>query len=275
MLIAGHGCGAAAEAAAQVAGVKKVRVADAPHYAHQLAENVAALVVSLASGYSHILAPATAAGKISGITFNVTSTTPGATPKAIVIDDVKYNSGDDALTVNRKVAAAINDKMDQSGVYAELNPATGAITLQSIRADQFTSGFVKGTATAATGVTIDPGAVPANQTSADVNVQKVTGTLDISTFLGSQQALEVVDRALTAVSSSRAEMGAIQNRFTSTIANLSTTSENLSASRSRIRDADYAKETAEMTRTQILQQAGTAMLAQANQVPQNVLNLLK
>ena len=218
---------------------------------------------------------AISAGKISGITFNVTSTTPGATPKPIVIDDVKYNSGDDALTVNRKVAAAINDKMDQSGVYAELNPATGAITLQSIRADQFTSGFVKGTATAATGVTIDPGAVPANQTSADVNVQKVTGTLDISTFLGSQQALEVVDRALTAVSSSRAEMGAIQNRFTSTIANLSTTSENLSASRSRIRDADYAKETAELTRTQILQQAGTAMLAQANQVPQNVLSLLQ
>ena len=218
---------------------------------------------------------AISAGKISGITFNVTSTATGATPKAIVIDDVKYNSGDDALTVNRKVAAAINDKMDQSGVYAELNPATGAITLQSIRADQFTSGFVKGTATAATGVTIDPGAVPANQTIADVNVQKVTGTLDISTFLGSQQALEVVDRALTAVSSSRAEMGAIQNRFTSTIANLSTTSENLSASRSRIRDADYAKETAELTRTQILQQAGTAMLAQANQVPQNVLSLLQ
>ena len=63
VLIAGHGCGAVAEAAAQVAGVKKVRVADAPHYAHQLAENVAALVVSLADGYSHILAPATAAGK--------------------------------------------------------------------------------------------------------------------------------------------------------------------------------------------------------------------
>ena len=63
VLVAGHGCGAVAEAAAQVAGVKKVLVADAPHYAHQLAENVAALVVSLASGYTHILAPATAAGK--------------------------------------------------------------------------------------------------------------------------------------------------------------------------------------------------------------------
>ncbi|QQS55407.1 MAG: FAD-binding protein [Candidatus Competibacteraceae bacterium] len=63
VLVAGHGCGAVAEAAAQVAGVKKVRVADAPHYAHQLAENVAALVVGLAGGYTHILAPATAAGK--------------------------------------------------------------------------------------------------------------------------------------------------------------------------------------------------------------------
>jgi len=70
-------------------------------------------------------------------------------------------------------------------------------------------------------------------------------------------------------------MGAIQNRFSSVIQNLQTSSENLSASRSRIRDADYAKETAELTRTQILQQAGTAMLAQANQLPQNVLSLLR
>jgi len=63
VLVAGHGCGAVAEAAAQIAGVKKVLVADAPHYAHQLAENVAALIVGLAGGYTHILAPATAAGK--------------------------------------------------------------------------------------------------------------------------------------------------------------------------------------------------------------------
>ena len=76
------------------------------------------------------------------------------------------------------------------------------------------------------------------------------------------------------INSARAEMGAIQNRFSSTIANLSTTSENLSASRSRIRDTDYAKETAELTRTQILQQAGTSMLAQANSSTQNVLSLL-
>ena len=87
--------------------------------------------------------------------------------------------------------------------------------------------------------------------------------------------MEIVDKALTAVNSARADLGAVQNRFTSVVANLQTSSENLAASRSRIRDTDFAKETAELTRTQILQQAGTAMLAQANQVPQNVLSLLR
>jgi flagellin len=99
--------------------------------------------------------------------------------------------------------------------------------------------------------------------------------LDISTFLGSERALEIVDKALTSVNSSRADMGAIQNRFTSTITNLQTSSENLSASRGRIQDADFAAETANLSRSQILQQAGTAMLAQANALPQQVLKLLQ
>jgi len=80
---------------------------------------------------------------------------------------------------------------------------------------------------------------------------------------------------LTSVSSLRSTFGAIQNRFDSVIANLSTTAENLSASRSRIQDADFAAETANLSRSQILQQAGTAMVAQANQLPQGVLQLLK
>jgi flagellin len=84
-----------------------------------------------------------------------------------------------------------------------------------------------------------------------------------------------MDAALDSVNSSRADLGAIQNRFSSVVNNLQTNSENLSASRSRIMDADYAKETANLSRTQILAQAGTAMLAQANQVPQNVLSLLR
>jgi len=99
--------------------------------------------------------------------------------------------------------------------------------------------------------------------------------IKIDTVAGAQQALEIVDKALESVNSVRADLGAIQNRFTSVVANLQTSTENLSASRSRIKDTDFAKETAELTRTQILQQAGTAMLAQANQVPQNVLSLLR
>jgi flagellin len=84
-----------------------------------------------------------------------------------------------------------------------------------------------------------------------------------------------VDSALTSVSSLRSTLGAIQNRFESTITNLTTAAENLTASRSRIQDADFAQETAALTRAQILQQAGVAILAQANAVPQNVLSLLR
>ena len=104
-------------------------------------------------------------------------------------------------------------------------------------------------------------------------LQKVAD-LDISTVTGSNLALSVVDAALAQVSSQRARFGALQSRFESTIRNLETNVENLSAARSRIRDADFAVETAELTRTQILQQAGVAMLAQANAIPQNVLSLL-
>jgi len=92
---------------------------------------------------------------------------------------------------------------------------------------------------------------------------------------GADRMIVAMDAALTSVNGARADLGAVQNRFQSVIANLNTTSENLTASRSRIRDTDYAKETAELTRTQILQQAGTAMLAQANQAPQQVLSLLR
>jgi flagellin len=99
--------------------------------------------------------------------------------------------------------------------------------------------------------------------------------IDISTAAGATDALLTVDAALSTVSSNRAKLGAVQNRFLTTIDNLNTTSENLSASRSRIQDADFATETANLSRTQILQQAGTAMVAQANQLPQGVLALLR
>ena len=97
----------------------------------------------------------------------------------------------------------------------------------------------------------------------------------MSSFQGAQRAIEIATSALTEVNTARSEMGAVQNRFESVIANLATTNENLTASRSRIEDADFAAETAALTRSQILQQAGTAMLAQANSMPQSVLSLLQ
>lgn len=100
-------------------------------------------------------------------------------------------------------------------------------------------------------------------------------TMDVTTADAAARTLAIVDGALAVVNDQRARYGALQNRFEATISNLQTTSENLSASRSRIQDADFAAETANLTRAQILQQAGTAMLAQANALPQNVLSLLQ
>ncbi|TWI64606.1 flagellin [Pseudoduganella lurida] len=99
--------------------------------------------------------------------------------------------------------------------------------------------------------------------------------LDISDFEGAQKAIKIADAALATVNTQRAAFGALQSRFSSAISNLSATTENLSASRSRIVDTDFAAETASMTRGQILQQAGTAMLAQANSLPNGVLSLLR
>jgi flagellin len=114
--------------------------------------------------------------------------------------------------------------------------------------------------------------------SANYTIAKDTTTLssqNVRTVTSANDTIQRVDSALTAISSLRSNFGAIQSRFESTITNLQTTTENLTASRSRILDADFAEETAKLTKAQILQQAGTAILAQANAVPQNVLSLLR
>ncbi|WKL18474.1 flagellin [Comamonas testosteroni] len=115
-------------------------------------------------------------------------------------------------------------------------------------------------------------------TVANTNVARTGSSLsqlDVSTVAGANTALESIDAALTQINNTRAELGAMQNRFESVVSNLSVNSENLSASKSRIMDADFASETANLSRSQILQQAGTAMVAQANQLPQGVLSLLR
>ena len=99
--------------------------------------------------------------------------------------------------------------------------------------------------------------------------------VDVSTVDSSNRTLSIIDAALSAISGQRARYGALQSRFENTIVNLQTTSENMSASRSRIRDTDFAEETAKLARSQVLQQAGVAMLGQANALPQQVLRLLQ
>ncbi|MQA34556.1 flagellin, partial [Modestobacter roseus] len=112
-----------------------------------------------------------------------------------------------------------------------------------------------------------PGATPTAQQLADAEVTFTAAS-------GASEAIGLLDDAIKIVSTTRADLGAIQNRFEHTINNLNVAVENLSASESRIRDTDMAQEMTNFTRTQILTQAGTAMLAQANQAPQGILKLL-
>ncbi len=118
-------------------------------------------------------------------------------------------------------------------------------------------------------------------TTTNVGTTMTTATTDGTTATlgtdaaGARAAMDALDIAIDAVTSSRADFGAVQNRFDTVIANLQVASENQAASRGRIMDADFATETANLSRGQILQQAGTAMIAQANQLPQGVLSLLR
>ena len=207
----------------------------------------------------------------SQLQISVTPTGGSATTVDIGAFDVKAGQ-----SITQAAAAAINNKLGETGVYAEVK--AGVINLTSVKGGQeFALAFggpVVAGATVSTAANLGLTETSTNGGDLATTNSFVQG-LDITTFAGAQRALEVVDKALTSVNGARADLGAIQNRFTSVVANLQTSSENLAASRSRIRDTDFAKETAELTRTQILQQAGTAMLAQANQVPQNVLSLLR
>jgi len=189
----------------------------------------------------------------------------GLTINGVTIDDVADT--DDAADNAAALAAAINTKSGETGVFASVGGDDGdEITLQSV---------VAGRDLVIDGGTVAESGLADDTTTAAASDAVFAGDVDISSFSGAQQALGIMDAALTEVNSARAEFGAIQNRFESVITNLQTGAENLSAARSRIRDADFAAETAELTRAQILQQAGISVLSQANASPQSVLALLQ
>lgn len=202
-----------------------------------------------------------------------------------------------------QVAAAINAVSSQTGVTATFSTTNGAVALNATDGRNITvqlgaSGTGDGltgasntttttlssislSSTSSAGITLG-GATGATEggfstgfTSATVTVGAGVSSLNLTTAAGAQAAISTIDAAIKQVTTSAANLGALQNRFQATVSNLGVYSQNLQTSRSRIQDADFAKETANMTRSQVLSQAGTAVLAQANALPNGILALLR
>jgi flagellin len=271
-----------------------------------------AAAINLVSAQSGVTATAQATSVTGAVQ---TAFTALAAANSISINGIAVGAiaaGATAPGQGANVAAAINLVSSQSGVTATADN-TGKVTLsaadgrditllalgtttaaQALAATGLTTGDtvasvaavttngkIKLDTTNAAGIVIS-GGTPANAgfsagTTAATTTLTVNSisSINVLTAANATNALSAIDGALSTVNSARASLGAVQNRFTSVVASLQTTSENLSASRSRIQDADFAAETANLSRAQVLQQAGTAMVAQANQIPQGVLALLR
>ncbi len=173
-----------------------------------------------------------------------------------------------------QVAAAANAVSGQTGVLATVDNV-GNVTLNNYGTVPTTSAGAVNTGIAIAGTSTTAFTGLTTQTASTAVAGVGFAGLDITTTAGADAAVAHMDNALTAINTARSDMGAVQNRFASVVNNLQTTTENLTASRSRIQDTDFAAETASLSRSQILQQAGTAMLAQANQLPSQVMTLLR
>jgi flagellin len=262
--------------------------------------------INASSALTNVTAKANATVKESG------SVTGHAT--AINAGDILLNGVDlgpmsiaaSAADRAAQLAAAMNSKSSQTGVSAAVT-STDKVTMTASDGRNITwtvgtsiaggvAGFTSATGstttyatlkltstTGATSLTYGGGTGGAAKVglsgAVTLDASTVTGqtvsSVDLSTQANSQKALSILDAAIDTVTNSRANLGAYQNRFEAAISNLETTSTNLQASRSRILDTDYAKETTNLAKSQIVQQAATAMLAQANQSSQSVLALLK
>lgn len=177
--------------------------------------------------------------------------------------EVKFKKGDTADAV----VASINSA--STGVQASKN-ADGTLSLFADKDITIKDGSA-GTGLKALGLTT----VAANGTKTAVTMETSVSDLNILSAASSQQAIQALDDAMQQIDSQRSQLGAVQNRFASTVANLQSISQNSSAAKGRVEDADFASEAAELTKQQTLQQASTAILSQANQLPSSVLKLLQ
>ncbi|MFJ7566481.1 flagellin [Herminiimonas sp. NPDC097707] len=246
-----------------------------------------------ASGVTAAVGTGANAGKVV-----FTATTPGAGAVTIAgTDNALLTTGGVAaaggaagasnasgFSVDGTAVSLTTNVTDQAGMIAALQAQLTGYTVAASGA----SGFSITSATAGVATPAAISAFTGNGNAAFGGGTAVAGvdavvatsqtgfaTLNITSAAGADNAILAMDGALTAINTARASMGAIQNRFSSVVASVQTTAENLAASRSRILDTDFAAETANLTRGQILQQAGTAMLAQANSLPNGVLALLR
>jgi flagellin len=265
-----------------------------------------AAAINAISGNTNVTATVRATA-VAGTT--VTGFATALTAGAVVINGVDIGAVAAATTAGGRggqIAAAINAKTSQTGVTATFNSTTGAVALAAADGRNIdvttnatslavntglgsggavttvTRSGVNLSSSASAGISISGGAAQLLNaglveatTAATATAGAGVSSLNLTTAAGSTAALATVDAAINTINSTRAALGAYQARFTSVVASLATTGENLSASRSRVQDADFASETANLSRAQILQQAGTAMVAQANQLPQGVLALLR
>ncbi|WP_050874599.1 flagellin [Comamonas testosteroni] len=242
-----------------------------------------------------ITTTSTGTNPLSG-TINAAAATSSTTPAGMPAAKVNINGVEFTLDAQDNTSKRLNDLVTQinntasfttpSGSKVSASITNGALVLKSANSDVSVAAVSPGTdadVLAATGLTTGTTDATAatgflagsdSYVAAKKNEQGFT-SLNVNTAENSDNAILAMDAALKAVNGARATLGAIQSRFETTVENLSINSENLSASRSRIMDADFAAETANLSRTQILQQAGTAMVAQANQLPQQVLKLLQ
>ncbi len=217
--------------------------------------------ITVADGASGAALPA-----VSGGTYSVNGVELGALAEAA--------TGAERAS---QIVAAVNAKSSDSGVFArEVKDANGDVTGYQLFSDTALDTASGGNLANLTGSAAATalGTVTGTASATSFTLGGTDG-ININSFGDSQLAMKVIDSAINAINSSRADLGALQSRFENAVANINIAGENISASRGRIVDADFAKETSALSRAQILQQAGTAMVAQANQAPQGVLSLLR
>ena len=273
-----------------------------------LADDGVSYVGGVQSGATSTLAIANAINAISsstGVTATAQTTSAASTATAgyaTAIDDgdVKINgvnigaiaASANSADRNSAMILAINAKSGETGVTAAAASSTTYILTandgRNIDIENGQAPNVAGFADATTlygqltlhankdiAVTVENIAGIGNGSTGATYAKSGSATIDISSQIAAGSAISQIDDAITTINEQRAALGTVQTRFQSVIANLNTSSENLSAARGRIRDTDFATETANLTRNQVLQQAGVAMLAQANALPNIVLSLLK